>query len=111
MFDLNFGSSVVKREAKDVDKVRQHLERSGWELTGSIGSRAYQYESSGVSITVMKGPLGTVIFPSGPIRGSILGKNNVLFSDTSVIGAGSSVKNKEQKAPKDNRRTDTAEFQ
>lgn len=91
--NLNFGFSVFKREAKDMANVERHLSRDGWEKTGEVGERVAYYEKSGINVTVIGGPRGTVIMPSGPIRGTVFGKNNKLFSDTSVIGAGKDTSN------------------
>lgn len=105
--NLNIGSSVFKREAKDADKVRRHLERNGWELTGSMGSRVFYYENSGVNLTVVDGAMGTVILPSGPLRGAIFGKNMELFSDRSVVGAGANTNGgTESGRPEDSRRSE-----
>lgn len=86
--NLNFGLSVFKREAKPKSRVETFLRREGWEKTGEIGDNVSYWENAGINITVVGGPRGTVITPSGPIRGNIFGEDNTLFSRTSVIGAG-----------------------
>lgn len=94
-FNLSFGTSVVKRENKPIDDVAQKLVSDGWEKTGSVASGRVQYfEKSGIGITAIDGPLGTVIVPSGPVRGSVFGDEAVSFGKTSSIGAGA-------KAPKE----------
>lgn len=86
--NVNFGSSVLKREAKPMDEVANQLKRNGWEETGSIGSRARQFENSGLSVTVVDGPMATLVIPSGPIRGKVFGSSGLEANQTSVIGAG-----------------------
>lgn len=83
--NLNIGSSVVKREAKPKNEVVSQLTSEGWEITGEIGPLTY-LERSKINITVMKGALGTVIFPSGPIRGRLFGDSGFEFNQESVIG-------------------------
>lgn len=105
--NLNFGSSVFKREAKSKMAVERHLQREGWEKTGDIGDRISYFESSGINITVVDGPMGTVILPSGPVRGTIFGVDNKLFSESSVIGAGADNENKDERSQMTgSRRTD-----
>mgnify|MGYP006273254335 CR=1 FL=1 len=94
----SFGLSVLKREAKPKEDVETFLQRNGWERTGEIGQRVSYYENSGVNITLVEGPRGTVILPSGPIRGTIFGKDNKLVSENSVIGAGSGKKETDAKS-------------
>lgn len=85
---FSFGSSVVKREAKTIDKVDKQLKRDGWQETSRLaGGRLRYYEQSGVNLTALEGPLGTVIFPSGPLRGKFFGELDMV-SRASVIGAG-----------------------
>lgn len=88
--NLNFGTSVIKREAKPASRVRASLERDGWtEISEVAGGRIAYYERSNINITVVDGPAGTVIMPSGPIRGRVFG-NMELFSRDSVLGLSSS---------------------
>ena len=99
--NLNFGTSVIKREAKPIDRVDSRLQNSNWTLVDSVaGGRVRYYEKAGINITAISGPLGTVIMPSGPVRGAIFGENAVSFNTTSSIGAGS--KSEEAKAPQPN---------
>lgn len=88
--NLNFGSSVLKREAKSIDRVDDRLVSAGWNRTDSaLGGRVRYYEKAGFNITAMSGPMGTVIVPSGPIRGTLFGADqSVGVNQTSVIGAG-----------------------
>lgn len=85
---MNIGSSVLKREAKSMDKVTDQLKRNGWSKTGEIADHAEYYENSGMSITVIEGLTATLIIPSGPIRGRVFGNSGFQLDDTSVIGAG-----------------------
>lgn len=86
--NINIGSSVFKREAKSMDEVTNILKRNGWSQTGSLGSRVKYFENSGLSVTVVDGPMGTLIIPSGPIRGRMFGNSGLMTNQTSVIGAG-----------------------
>lgn len=85
---VSFGGSVLKREARSIERVRKEFSRGGWTRTGSIGERIQYYEKNGINITLIGGPRGTVIIPSGPIRGSIFSDDMKVVSRTSVIGAG-----------------------
>lgn len=88
--NLNLGSSVVKREAKPASRVKSSLERDGWSRISEVaGGRIAYYERSSINITVIDGPAGTVIIPSGPIRGKVFG-NMELFSRDSVLELNSS---------------------
>ena len=86
--NLNIGTSVMKREAKDIDEVTSQLRRNGWEQTGSLGDRVKYFENSRINITVIEGPMGTVILPSGPIRGRLFGDSGLMANQTSVVGLG-----------------------
>lgn len=95
---LNFGGSVIKREAKPARAVRSRLERDGWNFVSEIaGGKISYYERSNINITVMEGPLGTVIIPSGPIRGRVFGDTD-LFSQESVLGMHSNAGMTEERA-------------
>jgi len=79
---------VFKREAKSIDEVSKKLQRDGWEKTGSLANgRVLYFQKSGIEITAAKGPMGTLIFPSGPIRGKLFG-SGVGINTTSVLGMG-----------------------
>lgn len=88
-FDINLGTSVLKREAKSIEDVAARLRRAGWEETGSVaGGRVRYFEEAGINITAVQGVFGTVIMPSGPVRGAIFGEDAVSLNRTSAIGAG-----------------------
>lgn len=87
--NLNFGSSVLKREAKPLTDVTNQLKANGWRQTGSLGNRVVYLENSGMNITVIDGPMGTLVVPSGPIRGRVFGDSGLQLNRVSVIGAGS----------------------
>lgn len=91
LLNLNIGTSVFKRESKSIGDVESRLVSDGWEKTGSTaGGRIRYYEKSGINITALSGPAGTVIMPSGPVRGMIFGTEDAVgINRTSVIGAGS----------------------
>lgn len=91
---VSLGTSVIKREDKPADQVITTLQRRGWEVTGRVGNRVTYLENSGLNITVIDGPMGTVIMPSGPLRGRIFGENVRFISSRSVIGEGKSTDNK-----------------
>lgn len=86
--NLNLGSSVLKREVKDINEVINQLQRNGWSQTGSLGDSVRYFENSGMNITVIDGPMATLIIPSGPIRGRVFGDSGLVANQTSVIGAG-----------------------
>lgn len=94
--ELNIGTSVFKREDRPASEVISLLQSRGWEKTGTLGDRVTYLENSGIGITVIQGAAGTLIIPSGPIRGMIFGRDNKLFSNVSVIGAGKKNDNERQ---------------
>lgn len=96
--NLNFGTSVIKREARPKAEVEAHLKRKGWSVEGKMGDRISYMSNSGMSITLIEGPSGTVILPSGPLRGSMLGGVD-FFSETSVLGAGKNNRNPDKQRP------------
>jgi len=98
--NLNIGTSVFKREAKSIEQVTNQLVTNGWTQTGSLGNRVKYFENSRLSITVVDGAIGTLIFPSGPVRGRIFGDSGLMANQTSVIGAGSDTNNDTQKQDK-----------
>lgn len=101
---INIGTSVLKREAKSIDQVERQFTRNGWKRTGSaLGGRVVYLQNSGMNISIIEGPSGTVVMPSGPIRSKVFGSNFNLFSRTSVIGAGTS--NKSSNDPRERRQT------
>lgn len=78
---INIESSVLKRFDKSASEVRKELKESGFEDTGAVldGRLAY-HENAGVNLTTLDGPFGTLVFPSGPIRGALFGKSAVGIS-------------------------------
>lgn len=109
--ELNLGTSVFKREDRPAEQVIRLLSQNGWSRTGSIGDRVTYMENSGINITVIQGAAGTIIIPSGPIRGRIFGDNNRFFSNVSVIGAGRNTgENNRRPQEATNRQTDRVLF-
>lgn len=103
--ELNIGSSVLKRESAPFDEVMEKLRRDGWSKTGELAQgRVVYVESSGISLTVVDGPMGTLIFPSGPVRGKLFSSDSVGVGLTSTIGLG-------QPAPERNPRNQELEGQ
>ena len=97
---LNFGTSVLKREGKSIDQVAKRLKNAGWKETGAaLNGRLRYFELAGINITALGGPMGTTIFPSGPIRGRLFGEDAVGFSTTSSIGAGDGKTETKQTSP------------
>ena len=89
--NLNIGSSVVKREAKPIEEVADKFASDGWSQTGSLmGGNVLYFEKSGVNVTLIGGPGGTVVVPSGPLRGGFFGMDAVGVNQTSVVGLGAS---------------------
>jgi len=88
---FNIGSSVVKRESKTIEAVEERLLGDGWKKTGEVANgRVRYYQKTGINITALKGPMATVLMPSGPVRGALFGQGAVGLNRSSVIGAGSS---------------------
>lgn len=87
---MNFGTSIFKREAKDAQEVIDHLRNNGWEVTGTLGNRLTYMENSSFNLTIVDGVKGTLVVPSGPIRGRLFGNSGAMFNNTSVIGASAS---------------------
>jgi len=86
---LNIGGSVLKRESAPFEDVMEKLRRDGWSKTGELAQGRVAYlQSSGINITVVDGPMGTLILPSGPIRGRLLGNDAVGVGQTSTVGLG-----------------------
>lgn len=76
MFSLEL--PVTKRYNADVEQVKQFLEENGFERTGqALKGRFTYYENAGIGVTVMDGPAGTTVFPSGPLRGAKFGRHAV----------------------------------
>lgn len=86
--NISFGSSVLKREAKPIEDVEKQFRRDGWTKTSEVlGGRLVYLQKTGVNITLISGPLGTAVIPSGPVRGKAFGNVDFIARD-SVIGAG-----------------------
>lgn len=87
--NLNIGLSTIKRESKPKEDVERALLRNGWEETESLaGDRLSYFENTGINVTVLETPRGTLVFPSGPIRGSLFGEDVKVFSRQSALGLG-----------------------
>lgn len=98
--NLNLGTSVLKREAKPIEDVDNRLTNAGWNRTASVADgRIRYYALAGVNITAIGGPFGTVIMPSGPVRGAMFGDNALNLSQTSAIGAGKAREEPQQPGP------------
>jgi len=83
---IEIGLSTVKRIAEPKERVEEHLREGGWEETATTSSgRVSYYQNSGINLTVLEGPFGTVILPSG-LRGLVFGEETKLFSRQSVLG-------------------------
>lgn len=81
---VNIGTSVFKREAEPKSRVVSVMKSNGWEEKGTFAGITY-LENSGINISVVQGPGGgTLVFPSGVIRG-------MMFSDRVGAGSGSTV--------------------
>lgn len=79
--NINIGLSVLKREAQPISDVINQLEKNGWKVTDTIGDDRIVYlENNGINITAIRGPRGTVVIPSGPIRGRVFGENVEIIS-------------------------------
>lgn len=89
MLGRNLSLSVVKREMRDLSEVRSRLSQKGWDETGSIGDSIFYFENAGVNLTVVDGPRAVLIFPSGPIRGSLFNKAPFGLVSESGLGMGS----------------------
>lgn len=83
--NINIGSSQLKREARDVEVVIKKLKRNGWTQSGSLGDRVLYFENTGMSITVIDGPMGTLVVPSGPVRGRLFGSSGLRINKNSVL--------------------------
>lgn len=77
---FNMELPVVKRYNADISEAHENLVSNGFEVTGTImdGGIRY-YENAGVGVTLIDGPFGTSLIPSGPIRGMKFGESAVNF--------------------------------
>lgn len=76
---MNVDLSVIKRRTESASTIINRLKSQGFSQTNSImgGRLVYLENSEGIGLTVVDGPRGTVITPSGPIRGMVFGENSV----------------------------------
>jgi len=76
---IEFSGSVVKRTSEDIDTVHAKLVEEGFEPTSHIldGKVHYHENESGINLTLVETRRGTLVFPSGPVRGNVFGKNAV----------------------------------
>lgn len=78
---FNIELSVAERTSQDKEQVVAGLVEDGWEETGSLmNGKVGYYEKSGINITVADTRRGSVVFPSGPVRGNLLSNEAVSFS-------------------------------
>lgn len=78
LFDIEL--STVKRTSEDKEVVESELLNEGWEETGSLmNGKVGYYEKSGINITLIDTRRGSVVIPSGPVRGNLLGGDAVDF--------------------------------
>lgn len=85
---VNLGSSVFRREKRSTDEVIRELKAGGWREVDSVGNRLFYLENSGFSLTVIDGPLGTVVMPSGPIRGRLFGSSGIEIGGGNLMEMG-----------------------
>lgn len=75
---VTISSSVIRRDSRSRPAVMKELKNNGWSRTGSaLGGRLIYMENSGFSLTVVDGPAGTLVVPSGPIRGRVFGDSGL----------------------------------
>lgn len=76
---IEYEGSVVKRTSAPIDEVHQQLVDQGFEATSHIldGKVHYHENESGINLTLVETRRGTLVFPAGPIRGSLFGDNAV----------------------------------
>jgi hypothetical protein len=73
----NIGSSVVRRDSRSLSRVHTELSSNGWVQSGSLGDSIVYMENSGFSLTLVRGAAGTLVFPSGPVRGRLFGSSGL----------------------------------
>lgn len=85
--ELNINLSTFKRSSRSIKDVEEQFEKDGWTETGKAGPRenVLYYQKTGVNITVIDGPLGVTVIPSGPVRGSMFGDSLSAVSGKSDI--------------------------
>jgi hypothetical protein len=75
----NVDLSVIKRRTESIDRMERRLRAQGFSQTESIlnGKVRYYENQEGIGLTLIDGPLGTVLTPSGPVRGTLFGERSV----------------------------------
>lgn len=76
---VEFSGSVVKRTSKPLEEVHAELTEQGFEHTGDVlsGKVHYHENEGGLNLTVIETRRGSLVIPSGPIRGSVFGNEAV----------------------------------
>jgi len=86
--NINFGTSVFKRENRPFSDVVKQFQTDGWSRTGEFGNKLVYLQKDGIGITIANGPMATLVFPSGPIRGRLFGTSGLSVGKKSVLGTG-----------------------
>lgn len=75
----NVNLPVFKRTSAPADDVIESIKDGGFEMKGSAlkGRLTHHENDNGIGLSVVDAPFGTVVLPSGPIRGAFLGENSV----------------------------------
>ena len=83
----NIELSVLKRYNADASDVHDFLEEQGFEhKSDALGGRIHYHESEGgFGLTLVEGPAGSLVLPSGPIRGSVFGSRSVSLGGESAV--------------------------
>lgn len=107
---MELNLSVIKRTSSDIDDVKDELDSGGFvEKKEIMDGRVSHHENSlGIGMTVVDGPLGTLVVPSGPVRGLMMGENSVGIGDVFPDVGGGDDNNSESSQTEDvmNRGTD-----
>jgi len=76
---MDFELSVVKRLGTDIEQVSKQMNEAGFNKTGeALGGKALYFESAGINVTLIPAITGgTIMFPSGPVRGKVKGNKAV----------------------------------
>ena len=76
---IEFESSAVKRTSKSLDEIHQEFLDAGFEHTGTAldGKIHYHENENGLNVTLIETRRGSLVLPSGPIRGNLFGENAV----------------------------------
>lgn len=80
---MELNLSVIKRTSSSADQVKGELKSGGFiERKEIMDGRVSHHENSlGIGMTVVDGPMGTLVVPSGPVRGLLMGENAVGIGD------------------------------